>query len=218
MSSAAASAPRDSHHVGLDREAVVACATALVETGGPAALTMRKLAGELGVTPTTLYWHVGSRDDIVAAIVEQQGTLQADRPIVGDTARERVLDAARHVWRSALDHRQITRLAHQTGSMAMLELGLEQALVRELDAAGLRGEQARDALRSILLCVGGFLVLALRDPEAVDDERSSTRLWATVSDEAIHPETVQALTEPVDLDTLLDTTLGVVVDHWVPAG
>ena len=39
-------------------------ALALVEAEGAEALTMRRLAGELGVATTTIYWHVGNRDDL----------------------------------------------------------------------------------------------------------------------------------------------------------
>ena len=216
MSPAARAAkPRESHHAGLDRERVVDCAAAMVESGGPEALTMRKLAGELGVTPTTLYWHVGSRDDIVTAIIERQGERQAARAIQGATSVERVTDAARSVWTSALENRQVTRLAYQSGATSLLELGLEVALVRELEAAGLVGVEARDALRSILTCLGGFLVLALRDPDAVPAERSSTELWAGLIDHGIDPETLAALGQPVDLELLFENTIGAVITHWV---
>lgn len=209
--------PRESHHAGLDRERVVDCASALVEAGGPEGLTMRKLATELGVTPTTLYWHVGNRDDIVAAIIERQGARQAAQVIEGSSGRERVMGAARQVWSSALENRQVTRLAYQSGAMSLLELGLEVALMEELDRAGLRGSEARDALRSILLCVGGFLVLALRDPGSVPAEHTSTSLWGAV-DLDVDPVTLRAMTEPVDLEALFETTVGAVVAHWVPEG
>ena len=144
---------------GLDRDDVVECALAIVEAGGPEALTMRKLAAELGVTTTTIYWHVGGRDEVVTAVIQKMSEQQAEAAIEGATARERVMSAARQVWKSALEHRNVTSLAHQAGATSLLEMELEIALVRELDAAGLCGTAARDALRGILICVGGFLVL-----------------------------------------------------------
>jgi len=50
---------------GLGVDAVVAAATALLDTAGAEALTMRRLAIELGVAPMTLYTYVPGRDDLL---------------------------------------------------------------------------------------------------------------------------------------------------------
>ena len=42
----------------------------MVEAGGVDALSMRKLAAELDVAHTAIYWHVGSRDDLVGAVID----------------------------------------------------------------------------------------------------------------------------------------------------
>ena len=202
--------------VGLDRTDVVMGALELVEAHGPGALTMRRLASELDVTTTTIYWHIGSRDELVAAVIRLQSQRQAARPIRGSTPRDRVMDAARHVWDSALEHRELTSLAHQTGTTSLLELPLELTLVRELEAAGVRGSAAAAALRSILTCVGGFLVLGLRDDSAIPSEHRSQTLWADVVDGDIDPSTVEALTRPTDLATLFEATVRAVVNQHLP--
>ena len=203
--------------VGLDHDRIIERALQLVESGGPEGLTMRKLAAELGVSTTTIYWHAGSRDEIITAVIKRMSERQALAPIVGTHPRDRVMSAAEHVWQSALTHREVTSLAHQSGSTSLLELDLEVVLARELDAAGLHGDHARDALRAILITVGGFLVLALRDDAVIADERTSHALWAEVSDPDIDPATIAALTMPVDLPALFRRTVRAVVDHYVPA-
>jgi len=202
--------------VGLDHDRIIQSALSLVETGGPDALTMRKLAAELGVTTTTVYWHAGSRDEIITAVIKRMSERQAHLPITGTTPRERVMSAARRVWESALAHREITTLAHRHGSTSLLELDLEVVMARELDAAGIQGAEARDALRAILITVGGFLVLALRDETVIADERTSHALWSEVEDPRIAPSTISALTQPIDLAALFDRTVGAVVNHFVP--
>lgn len=197
---------------GLDRDDMVDAAIALVERDGPAALTMRRLATELDVTTTTIYWHVGSRDELVVEIIRRQSHRQAARPVEGDTPRERVCSAARNVWRNALDHRALTSLAHQTGTTPLLEHPLEIVVARELEAAGLTGPPAADALRAILTTVGGFLVRALRDESAIPEDRRSPALWAA-TDAAVDPTTREALAGPIDLDALFESTLAAVVDH-----
>ncbi|MEM7139558.1 MAG: TetR/AcrR family transcriptional regulator [Actinomycetota bacterium] len=195
---------------GLDRDDMVAAALALVEAEGVAALTMRRLAAALDVTTNTIYHHVGSRDDLITEIIRTQSERLAARPIEGITTEERVLCAAKHVWDSALDNRAVTSLAHQTGTTALLEHPLEVALARELEAAGLAGDELAQALRSILGTVGGFLVLALRDESSIPEDRRGTALWASTDDD-LAPRTIAALARPTDLEALFDKTLRTIV-------
>ncbi|MGY4919998.1 TetR/AcrR family transcriptional regulator, partial [Streptomyces sp. 900116325] len=55
----------------LTREEVLEAAAALVRQHGPDALTMRKLAAELGTAVTSIYWHVGNRESLLDALVER---------------------------------------------------------------------------------------------------------------------------------------------------
>jgi AcrR family transcriptional regulator len=201
---------------GLDRADVVAAALDLVVREGPAALTMRRLAAELEVGTPTIYWHVGSRDDLVAAIVRTQSERLAERPVQGATARDRVLAAALHIYRGAIEHRAITSLAHQTGTASLLLHDLEAALVAELEAAGLAGAACADALRSILVVVTGSLVLALRDQSRFPEDYRADVLWAG-SAAPVTSETRAALCAEPDIDALTAATLRALVDHHVPS-
>jgi AcrR family transcriptional regulator len=200
---------------GLDRADVVAAALDLVVREGPAALTMRRLAAELDVGTPTIYWHVGSRDDLVAAIVRTQAGRLAERPVEGVTARERVLSAALHIYTGAIEHRAITSLAHQTGTASLLLHDLEAALVAELEAAGLTGAACGEALRSILLVVTGSLVLALRDQSRFPEDYRADVLWAG-SPARVTAATRAALCADPDIDALTAATLRAVVEHHVP--
>lgn len=196
---------------GLDRDDVVDAALAMVEAGGAAALTMRKLAAELGVAPTAIYWHVGNRDDLIAAVVQRQAERQACAVVKGRTPAARIESAATNIWDNALAHRNVTALASGAGLTTLLALPLEVALVAELEAAGLRGAAARDALRSILACIAGFLIVAWRTDDAVSDEHRAGALWASVDDPRLSPETVEALGERGDVDEMFRTTLAAIV-------
>src|SRR5215468_5649586 len=55
----------------LTRAAVVDRALRLADADGLDALTIRKLATELGVTPMALYWHFRSKDDLLEALAER---------------------------------------------------------------------------------------------------------------------------------------------------
>ena len=56
--------------VPLSRERVLSAAVSLADEGGIEALTMRKLARELGVEAMSLYYHVANKDDILDGMVD----------------------------------------------------------------------------------------------------------------------------------------------------
>jgi AcrR family transcriptional regulator len=199
-------------HAGLERDDVIDAALALVEAGGGQALSMRKLAAELGVATTTIYWHVGNRDELVLAVVARQAERQAATEVVGDTPAARIASAARNIWDNALAHRNVTALASQAGATTLLELPLELALVAELEAAGVRGDAARDGLNAVLACVAGFLIMAWRRDETVPEQLRPTALWASVEPGRLEPETAAAMSRAGDLDALFDATIATIVD------
>src|SRR6266702_6753585 len=55
----------------LTKGAVVDRALQLADTVGLDALTIRKLATELGVTPMALYWHYRSKDELLEGLAER---------------------------------------------------------------------------------------------------------------------------------------------------
>jgi AcrR family transcriptional regulator len=61
--------PRTSTRQPLTRERVLRTALAMVDKGGLEALSMRKLAAELGVEAMSLYNHVKNKDDIVSGML-----------------------------------------------------------------------------------------------------------------------------------------------------
>jgi AcrR family transcriptional regulator len=201
---------------GLDADEILDRAIALVEDEGADALTMRRLAAELGVATTSIYWHVGNRGDLVTSLVGRHGERLAQQQVEGDTARDRVQAVARMIWSSAVDHREVTRLAAAAGASSLHARQLELAMARELQDAGVVGTAARDAMRAITACVGGFIVATLIDDLAPSSLRRTSVLGSAEATD-LDPSTLEALAEPADLPSLFDATLQAVVDSVVPA-
>ena len=93
----------------LSRERVLRAAIALVDGGGIKALSMRKLAQELGVEAMSLYNHVANKDDILDGIVDLVATeidLAPDGVDWKAAMRRRVISAhevlSRHAWAASL--------------------------------------------------------------------------------------------------------------------
>jgi TetR/AcrR family transcriptional regulator, tetracycline repressor protein len=61
----------ESERTRLTRDAVVDRALQLADSIGLDALTIRKLATELGVTPMALYWHFRSKDELLDGLAER---------------------------------------------------------------------------------------------------------------------------------------------------
>jgi len=52
----------------LSRAAIVERALTVMDSDGPEAVTIRRIAQEFGVTPMALYWHVANKDELLAAM------------------------------------------------------------------------------------------------------------------------------------------------------
>jgi AcrR family transcriptional regulator len=61
----------DTERARLTRAAVVDRALSLADASGLDALTIRKLATELGVTPMALYWHFRGKDELLDGLAER---------------------------------------------------------------------------------------------------------------------------------------------------
>ncbi len=64
-------APPDTQRPRLSKAAVVGRAIALADAEGVDALTIRRLAQELGVTPMALYWHFRNKDELLNGLSDQ---------------------------------------------------------------------------------------------------------------------------------------------------
>lgn len=153
----------DRAHRGIVREDVLAAALRLVDDEGAAALTMRRLARELGVAPMTVYWHVGDRPTLVDAIVgEVLDGVVVEAPTTG-TWVERTASVLGQLRAELLRHPNVIALLAGPGRLAPAVIGTGGTvfeLVREL---GLDDARAIEVLRTITwhtlgsVFVDGFL-------------------------------------------------------------
>ena len=66
-----AAPPEEAERARLTQAAVVDRALALADASGLDALTIRKLATELGVTPMALYWHFRGKEELLEGLAER---------------------------------------------------------------------------------------------------------------------------------------------------
>ncbi|MFJ3201085.1 TetR/AcrR family transcriptional regulator [Streptomyces sp. NPDC086989] len=193
----------------LTRAEVLEAAASLVKRHGPAALTMRRLAAELGTAVTSIYWHVGNRESLLDALVER--TVQdmgAIRP-AGRTPVERILSVARTLRRELRARPHLIALVHERGLTERMFLPAQQALVHEVHAAGLRGARAADAVRAVQFQIVGFLLVERNRERSPAQSPAESDLWAPPAGSAggtpaapDDPELARALARPADPEHL----------------
>lgn len=116
------------------REEILSVARRLLVSEGLAALSMGRLARELGIKPPSLYKHFEGKDELLAELTAQ-ALLEHTRALAG--AGSTLLDQARAYRRFAVEHPELYRLL------------TERPLPRELLPEGLEAEAA-EPLISVL--------------------------------------------------------------------
>ncbi|GAA2807865.1 TetR/AcrR family transcriptional regulator [Streptomyces showdoensis] len=198
----------------LSRDQVLDTAAALVKEHGPAALTMRRLAAELGTAVTSIYWHVGNRESLLDALVERTvadlGTL---RPHGADPA-ERIVSVARLLRRALRDRPHLVAMVHERGLTEQMFLPAQRALIHEAHAAGLRGARAAELVRAVQFQVVGHVLVERNRERSPAQSPAETELWAARSSAGTpdeDPALARALAAPVDTERLFTAAVGALV-------
>jgi AcrR family transcriptional regulator len=198
----------------VTREEVVETALCLVEENDVSALTMRRLAAELGTAVTSIYWHVGNRDALIDLLVER---LLADMGTVrpaGRTPRARVTSLLRQ-WRGRLwDRPHLIALAHERGQTAAMFQPLQAALADELQAFGLRGRAAARVIRVLQVHVVASVVMERAATRGPATNPTDPAVWARSTSD---PELVEALAEPLDYAAVFALGVDALLDELLPA-
>ncbi|MFC7306702.1 TetR/AcrR family transcriptional regulator [Streptomyces monticola] len=195
----------------LTRDDVLDAAAALVKQHGPRALTMRKLAAELGTAVTSIYWHVGNRESLLDALVERTvADLGAITP-GGRTPAQRIVSVARALRRQLRDHPHLVAMVHERGLTERMFQPAAQALVHEVHAAGLRGARAAEAVRAVLFQVVGFVLVERNRERSPAQHPGDQELWDVPAAEH-DPALARALARGPQPERLFTASVRALVD------
>ncbi|GII97435.1 TetR/AcrR family transcriptional regulator [Sinosporangium siamense] len=191
--------PKRGPRQGLTVDAVVETATRVADAEGFDAVTMRRLAQDLGVAPMTLYTYVPGKAELLDLMVDAAYLAMPRTDTAGRPWRERVTAVAeenralaeRHPWVVAAS---TSRPPLGPGLMAKYEHELSA-----LDGLGLEDAQMDAALSYVLTFVQANArhavdARAARGESAMDDEewwRRTGPLLARVIDEETYPLAVR---------------------------
>lgn len=201
----------------LTRAEVLDAAARLVKRDGPAALTMRKLAAELGTAVTSIYWHVGNRESLLDALAARTvADLGAITPR-GATPAARIVSVARTLRRELLDRPHLVAMVHERGLTERMFLPAQRVLVHEVHAAGLRGARAAEVVRAVQFQVVGYVLVERNRERAPVQSPGEQELWDAESaerDQAL----ARALARPVDPERLFTASVRALVEGLLGAG
>jgi|SRR4051812_35316655 len=189
---------------------VVNTALQLIEDNDVTALTMRRLAADLGVAVTSIYWHVGNRDALLDLLVERLLADMGEVKPSGRTARTRITSVLRQ-WRQRLWERpHLIAVAHERGQTAAMFQPLQSALAAELRSVGLEGRVAAQAIRALQVHVVSSVVMERAAERGPITNPTDPSVWASSTQDA---ELVAALAEPLDYNAVFDLGTDALLDR-----
>jgi AcrR family transcriptional regulator len=194
------------------QQRLVDAARALIESDGVEGLSMRKVAAEVGVAPTAIYWHIGGREALLHAVLD---AMIAELPPLrarGSTPRRRIASLASAMRSQVLATAPAQALAAELGRGAELSFPAQVALAREVAAAGLEGPAAADAVRSVLFVVGGFIMIEDNYRHRQPGSRTTQELWRSVTDPGIDDGLRATMAAAPDTDALFAFTVDRLLD------
>ncbi len=146
----------------LTRADVIKAARAIVESEGVGNLSMRKLSATLGTAVTSIYWHIGNRDALLDALIEEETNEWKQIKPTGGTPHARVVSVARVLRERLLTGRNIIELVAERGMIFDIFIPTYEVLAGEFLAAGLGEERAAMAVRTVQFHVVGSVILQRR--------------------------------------------------------
>jgi AcrR family transcriptional regulator len=199
--------------VPLTSDDVLEAALRIVETDGVEALTMRRLADEIGAAVTAIYHHVGNRDALLDLLVDRLLLEMGSVRGTGRTAKARIGSLARR-WRSELlAHPHLIGLAHERAKTPLMFQPIQAALATELAALAVHGEDAALAVRALQFHVVSSVVLERTASRGPSQDVTDPTAWPTAPDD---PELVASLAQPLDHEAVftygLDALLAALPD------
>ena len=178
---AAKTAVEDGDRPRLTKSAVVGRALELADRDGIDALTIRRLATELGVTPMALYWHFRSKEELLAGLSDHiwnEVDLEVDQSASWPDQLRAIMNSLVEVLRAHPSGAQLVLVNEKEGEGPMRAAEIALGLLR---GAGFDPEQASEITRagmwtalSLVMSEPGFepdVKASLTDSERAEHQR-----------------------------------------------
>ena len=145
--------------VPLSRQGILEAALAVADAEGLEAVSLRRVASELGAGPMRLYGYLGSKEDLLALMVDHvYGEIELPEP--GDW-RAGLRSIARSTQRAARRHPWFVSIAGAHPPQGPNGLRLLEGALAAVEGAGLDAQAMVQAVHTVFAYVIGFVQLEL---------------------------------------------------------
>lgn len=142
----------------LSRAAVVSAAATIVAGEGIDALTMRRVADQLGSSPMSIYRHVRDKDQLLVLLLDRLAA-EVPRPKLPREPHERLLESCRAMRDGLAEHPWIVDVLAAGDLIAPSILWLVEEIVASFVGCGLSHAQAADGYRAVWQFTVGELIV-----------------------------------------------------------
>jgi len=196
---------READRIRLTKQAVVGCALALGDAEGLDAITYRRLATELGVTPMALYWHFKNKEELLAGLADQVWSeIDTDVDLTAEWHLQlrRLLESLLSVLRAHPCASQLLLAGEKQSDAALVATETALAVLRR---GGFDPDHAAEVARSSLW-TGLMLVMSEPgfDPGLTEAERAETQRRNRVKLALLPPDRYPHLVESAAALTACD--------------
>lgn len=169
----------------LTKDAVIDRALALADATGLDALTIRKLAQELGVTPMALYWHFRSKDELLDGLADRVWSeidVNVDPKAPWPDQLRAMLESVVRVLRA---HPAAPQLLMEGGKQTECALRVQEVALGVLRGAGFGPREASEIAGSglwtgIMLVMSEHGIESLAPDERAEIQRKKQVVFATL--------------------------------------
>ncbi|MFD0521530.1 TetR/AcrR family transcriptional regulator [Paractinoplanes durhamensis] len=194
------------------RAQILAAARRLIDQDGWEKLTVRRLAGELGIGTTTLYHHLRDKEDLLLLVLNEY-IGQIPMPELPAEPRERIVVAAVAMRDALAGWPWATEVLITDGFLGLLSgtaVRIVDTIIAAAIASGCPPEQAVHVFRNIWYFTVGEILVRVRsrtrglpgdmdfagfDPELVPTLAAVGERWPTLSAQDTYAQGVRALVE-----------------------
>jgi AcrR family transcriptional regulator len=165
--------------VRLSRERILAAAVALADRNGIEAVSMRKMAQELGVVPMALYRHVANKDELLDGMIDVV-VAEIDAPELGldwkAAVRARILSARR----ALLHHPWASRVMESRTEPTPTVLAYMDSMIGMFRAGGFSMDLTHHAVHAMGSRLMGFSQELFNDSDDTDPV-TAAEMWSTMA-------------------------------------
>jgi AcrR family transcriptional regulator len=167
----------------LSADQVLRGALELLDDVGLRGFTMRALADRLGTYPATIYWHVGSRAEVLSAVSDMvRGEAMRSIPAPDALPWDEWLAAMARAYRDAMKaHPTLAQVAVTHFDVEVTVPDALEKVVAVLDRAGFRGADIARSYNAFMGSLGGWVGMEMI-PDDPEQGSGPERMEASVRD------------------------------------